>query len=241
MMKTTEPNARVWIFAMVNSLKHDDLIHCLVTLWAVWAARRKVIHKEVFQSPFSTYLFEENFLRDLASIPVSKGIRNPRPAPQQARVRQWIAPPPGVAKINVVAAVKKTLNLGAIAAVCRSTEGRFLGASVLVIPGMFDPATLESIACREALVLEIDLNLSHIKIDSDCLEVINSLDDGYLGRFSSVTRENKSRASDFAEVAFVHERRSSNVEAHSLARSSISRDVGRHVAGRILYPYKFDG
>jgi hypothetical protein len=212
MMKTTEPNARVWIFAMMNSLQHDDLIHCLVILWVVWAARKKAIHEEVFQSSLSTHLFVENFRRDLASTPVSKGIAKPRPAPQQERLRRWIAPPPGVAKINVDAAVKKTSNLSAIAAVCRSTEGRFLGASVLVIPGMFDPATLESIACREALVLEIDLNLSHIKIASDCLEVINSLDDGYLGRFSSVTRENKSRASDFAEVAFVHERRSSNVE-----------------------------
>jgi hypothetical protein len=84
-------------------------------------------------------------------------------------------------------------------------------------------------ACREGLVLATDLNLSRIKIASDCLEVINSLDDGYLGRFSSVTREIKSRASDFAEVAFVHERRSSNVEAHSLACSSISRDAGPHV------------
>jgi ribonuclease HI len=171
----------------------------------------------------------ENFLRELASTPVSKGIAKPRPAPQQERLRRWIAPPPGVAKINVDAAVKKTSNLSAIAAVCRSTEGRFLGASVLVIPGISDPATLESIACREALVLATDLNLSRIKIASDCLEVINSHDDGYLGRFSSVTREIKSRASDFAEVAFVHERRSSNVEAHSLACSSISRDAGPHV------------
>jgi hypothetical protein len=101
-------------------------------------------------------------------------------------------------------------------------------------------------ACREGLVLATDLNLSRIKIASDCLEVINSLDDGYLGRFSSVTREIKSRASDFAEVSFVHERRSSNVEAHSLARSSISRDAGRHVwlvhtpDEFNLYPCAFD-
>jgi hypothetical protein len=42
------------------------------------------------------------------------------------------------------------------------------------------------------------------------LEVINSLDDGYLGRLSSVIREIKSRSSDFAEVVLVHDQRASN-------------------------------
>jgi hypothetical protein len=34
---------------------------------------------------------------------------------------------------------------------------------------------------------------------------------------------------DFDVVSFVHERRSSNKEAHGLARASVSRDIGRHV------------
>jgi hypothetical protein len=91
------------------------------------------------------------------------------------------------------------------------------------------PRNLELIACKEALALAADLHLTRFKIASDCLEVINTLDDGSLGRLSSVIREIKSRSSNLAEVVLVHERRASNFEAHSLAHSSVSRDTGRHI------------
>jgi hypothetical protein len=44
MMGTAEPDAKQWIFSLINSLKHEDLIRCFVTLWAIWFARRKAIH-----------------------------------------------------------------------------------------------------------------------------------------------------------------------------------------------------
>jgi ribosomal protein L14E/L6E/L27E len=50
-------------------------------------------------------------------------------------------------KISVDSAVKKTGKAGAIAAVCRATDGRFLGASAVVIHGIDDPAVLEAMAC----------------------------------------------------------------------------------------------
>ena len=61
------------------------------------------------------------------------------------------------------------------------------------------------------------------------MEVVNSLEGDYMGKFSSVIHEIKSRFRDFAEVTYVHERRESNTEAHGLARSSVSRGFGRHV------------
>jgi hypothetical protein len=33
MMQTSETNAKLWIFTMINTLHHDDLIRCLVTLY----------------------------------------------------------------------------------------------------------------------------------------------------------------------------------------------------------------
>ena len=46
---------------------------------------------------------------------------------------------------------------GAAAAVSRDENGKFLGSSTLVVNGITDVATLESIACREALFLAEDL------------------------------------------------------------------------------------
>ncbi|KAM0899357.1 hypothetical protein ACQ4PT_021248 [Festuca glaucescens] len=116
-----------------------------------------------------------------------------------------------------------------MAAVCRDDRGLYLGSSAVSIPGIDDPAILEALACREALSLAVDLQLTRIVVASDCMEVIKSFEGVYLGKLSTVIQEIKSRAEGFASVSFVHERRCSNVEAHSLARSSVNREFGRHV------------
>lgn len=211
----------------MKTLKHDDLILCLVTLWAIWSARRKAIHEGIFQSPLSTYAFVESMIRDLevASVRCTPQTSNQ----SRSQVPRWIAPPAGVVKINVDVAVRKQGNVGAAAAVCRSDAGQYLGASALVMLGSSDPAVLEAVACREALTLARDLHLTRIRVDSDCLEGIKCMEGEYRGKFSVILQEIKLRAADFALVEFVHERRNSNKEAHGLARSSAYSEYGRHV------------
>ena len=48
------------------------------------------------------------------------------------------------------------------------TGGSFLGASAVVVHGIGDLAILEAMACREALALVQDLQLTMVKIASDC-------------------------------------------------------------------------
>jgi hypothetical protein len=93
----------------------------------------------------------------------------------------------------------------------------FQGASSIATPGISNPATIEAIACREALALAEDLNLSHVCIASDCLEVINSIRDGSSGIYSTILREIAVRRRHFVAVLFVHEKRTSNTHAHNLS------------------------
>jgi hypothetical protein len=64
----------------------------------------------------------------------------------------WIPPPDNFTKINVDAAVSKQSNRGVVAAICRDGSGQFLGASVLAVPSISDPATLEAIACPRVFI-----------------------------------------------------------------------------------------
>ena len=50
---------------------------------------------------------------------------------------------------------------------CTDADGNFPGASAMVFAG-----TLESLACREALMLANDLQLNNLKVASDCKTVI---------------------------------------------------------------------
>ena len=73
----------------------------MVTLWALWHARRKAVYEDTFQIPLSTHNFVERFIADL-------DLSQPQPAARQiteTRIPRWIPPPSGMSKLNVDAAV----------------------------------------------------------------------------------------------------------------------------------------
>ena len=89
----------------------------------------------------------------------------------------------GFCQVECRCGVSSDHNCGTTAAICRDKDGSYLGSSVLVIQGLLDAATLEAIACREALSLAEDLNLKHLHIASDCIEVVNGIQVNFGGAF----------------------------------------------------------
>jgi hypothetical protein len=104
-----------------------------------------------------------------------------------------------------------------------------MGASSVVIKDLNDSETMEAMAYREGMALAADLLLQRFRVASDCINAIRSIDGEGRGPYSHIVRELKARKTDFQVVQFVHEGRSSNIDAHWLARSSIYLEVGRHV------------
>ena len=76
-----------------------------------------------------------------------------------------------------------------MAAVARSYSAAFLGASTVTYPGRVDAESLEALACREALALASDLHVRHIRVASDCKNVITSLEEGTMGVYAHIIRE----------------------------------------------------
>jgi homogentisate 1,2-dioxygenase len=119
---TTEPSAKQWLFSMINSMKHEEFTRMVVTMWAIWHARRKFIHEEIHQSPLATHQFVERFVHDMGvAQPVTK--KEGTVARMSKRAPRWSPPPEGVCKINADGAVAKVSNKGALGVVCRSHEG----------------------------------------------------------------------------------------------------------------------
>jgi ribonuclease HI len=221
-----EPNAKAWLVAAIDAMPQAEATKVLVSLWAIWHARRKAVHEGIFQSPFATVCFIERFIADLDLIK----------APAQQRrvsagvVPRWIPPPSGVAKVNVDASLSKDERLAAVAAVARDVDGHFLGASVLTCKGISDPETMEAVACREGLALASDLNLQRIRLASDCANAVRTITEGsVLGSYGQLVGEIRAGMRSFQELEIVHEGRRSNTDAHNLARSSIYISLGRHV------------
>ena len=94
---------------------------------------------------------------------------------------------------------------------------------------LFTPTVRFSRTLELLLALASDLTLQFIWLASDSANVIKSREETGMGPYGQVVREVKARARDFNFVDFAHENRSSNVDAHNLARSLISFVPDRHV------------
>jgi ribonuclease HI len=172
----------------------------------------------------------KRFMEELAQAPPPPGGRHKK----VTTMAKWLPPPSGTMKLNTDAAVAKTTEGGAVVVVCRDANGTFLGAFALSLSDSFSPATLEARACREALALAQDLNLTKICVASDCLEVINNIKQPYSDVYGNVIREIKETTLQFSSVCFRHESRRSNGEAHQLACCSVNKEFGRQV--RLIMP-----
>ena len=126
------------------------------------------------------------------------------------------------------AAVSKTRNCGAAAAVCRSNNGNFMGSSALVIHGITDAATLEAIACREGFALAQDLLLTDFVIVSDSKQVVNDIKSASNGGYRAIISEIRNLLVGF-DCNITFEGRASNSDVDRLVKFAHSLDRGRHL------------
>ena len=174
---TNHVKAKEWIFKLIEKMPVNEMTEILVTLWAIWHTRRKVIHENIIQSPLSTRSFIERFMADIETC--QEGARPAAMTIQRSEsVHRWIPPPSGCTKFNVDAAMGKSDGKSAVAVIARSSDEKYLGASSLVLTGYGDPETLEAMAIREAFATANDLLVTKLRPSSDCLNVINTLHDG---------------------------------------------------------------
>jgi hypothetical protein len=68
MIACGQTNAKLWLFHLLETLPHEQFIQLTITLWAIWSARRKAIHEDIFQSPLSTHEFIGRFISELKEL-----------------------------------------------------------------------------------------------------------------------------------------------------------------------------
>jgi ribonuclease HI len=166
-------------------------------------------------------------MEDLNSaIPIveKKGIKG-----GQQQQPRWIPPPPGMMKVNMNAAMSKNSTRAVLATVGRDASGMFLGASAEVVEGVSDPKTAEVLAVREGLALAKDLMGQRVQVATDCANVVQSLQGPGMGLYGHIVREIKEGLSSLTSAEVIHDSRSSNADAHMLAKCSVYDSVGRHV------------
>ena len=137
--------AKGWLAEVIASVSHPVLTRVVVTLWAIWHARRKVVHGKLFLSPLCTHKFVEHFVSELELLNTKPKATKSGPSV----VPRWRPPPLGKTKINVDTVVSKNSGISSLATVTRDSTGLLMGASLVVLADISDPETLEVLACRK--------------------------------------------------------------------------------------------
>jgi hypothetical protein len=178
---------------IMQTLPQEQVTRVVVRLWAIWYARRQAIHENKFQSPLSTNCFVEKFISELGMI--KKLVREQNRQRIHPTTRsQWIPPPSDMTKVNVDVALSKNSGICSVAGIARDGEGRFLGASALVLDGSFNPETMEAMACREGLTLAVDLMLQKLRLVTDCASVVKSIAGEGMGIYGQIIPGGESSA-----------------------------------------------
>jgi hypothetical protein len=95
---------------MFETIEKVDLTRLMVTMWAIWHARRKVIHEEMYQSPMATHRFIDFFFQELGTV--EKKSMGKGTGIQKSQTPRLIPPPTTRSKLNVDGAVAKSGNRG---------------------------------------------------------------------------------------------------------------------------------
>ena len=85
-----EENAKEWIFAMNKALSSVEFVTLVVTLWAIWSARRKAMYEDIFKSPHAIHGHITAYLAEIQAL--SNKAADGRRMQQQQRRMGWIAP-----------------------------------------------------------------------------------------------------------------------------------------------------
>nr|GMD68522.1 rho GTPase-activating protein REN1-like isoform X1 [Ipomoea batatas] len=138
-----------------------------------------------------------------------------RSPPSTALLRpKWHRPPPGFLKLNVDVATDQQTNSTGLGMLLRDSDGFFINALQVKLPGVYQAKVAEVMGVREAL------NMVHI--ESDALLVVEGLKNGAsCTSFDLILNDIRVLANDFSSVTFVFAKRSANEAAHLLARDAL--------------------
>jgi ribonuclease HI len=145
----------------------------------------------------------------------------------ERKKESWSCPTEGTIKINVDATFDVDQGKGSLAAVARDFKGKFLYASCKELLFVADPFMAEAYALREGLSMAQHLGVNKVVIQSDNLQVIETMNNGgfWATTSAAIFEDCVILAAGYRNISFDHCNREANEVAYELARYSFHDHV----------------
>ncbi|XP_059450800.1 uncharacterized protein LOC132181566 [Corylus avellana] len=216
---------------LLERLDADQLQLMAATARQIWLRRNSVVFGGELTDPSTIIRWAkdqvENWCTFSKRIPKREVVSgSPSPA-------AWTKPPQGYMKINWDASVDKRRKRMGVGVVVRDHDGRaivMLGTSREYVQ---DPSMAEAIAAREAVMLAQRLELRHIILEGDSLEIVQLLqkEEECWSTYGQAVNDTKQRLHSWQGWGIQHVSRSANGAAHQLAQLPLGYDAAQEWRG----------
>ncbi|XP_074317845.1 uncharacterized protein LOC141653877 [Silene latifolia] len=215
-----------------------ELVVFMVSCWALWKHRNKVIFDVREVDPHAVFKRVEDVVDEmegggfLVARCGGRGMENTAGEVASG----WEVPPADFVKINVDAGVKEGVGVS-VGVVCRDERGKVLWGISMGQNLAWEAHIAEVSVVFEGVREAVRRGHSRIVVESDCLAVIEALKKKANGRsmFSLLLDDIFFLCNSFSSVLWSYTRRDNNKVAHSLAHS-LDSVVGRVEWSDVLLP-----
>jgi ribonuclease HI len=186
-----------------------------VTCWYLWWIQRKRTRDESVPPIYKCKLSILSITAHAGKKPMNTG---------QVGSITWTRPEARTMKLNVDAAYYVEEGTGAVGAVIRDYEGRFVAAKMVLLPHVASAAMAEAAAMCQGLILAESIGCNRLVAESDSMETIEACSGGqrWWNESSAIFADCVDRVASIGEVSFKFCPREANQVAHELARHSFS-------------------
>ena len=126
--------------------------------------------------------------------------------------------------LNVDASYNQDRGIGSTGAVIRDSSGSFIAAAARFIEHVQDAPMAEAMALREGLLLAQQIGCNRLMIQSDCLEVVETMKQDGISATAILNRYDECSQlwQDFVSISIKHGNREAHKVAHEVARLAMA-------------------
>jgi hypothetical protein len=169
-----------WLLRLLNQISENQRANLLMLLWRIWHAHNEITHDKPCPTIESSRRFLVSYLESLlltkqfpeADIAKGKmvlepqaGFKRRKQSTEHVEKAKWVAPDPGVAKLNIDGAYTSTQ--AGIGMILRDDQGGVIMAACRTLEGCLDATEAELATIEEGLKLAIQWYPSKFSLETD--------------------------------------------------------------------------
>jgi ribonuclease HI len=207
-----------WILDWLGQLEDRELAVGIMVLYQMWLERNDAREEDRISDP-QDVVRRSLFLVDEWAAAQQKDSQRSEASTVTER---WLPPEADWYKVNADGAFVKESGEGGCGVVLRNHHGEFVSAACHFLPLATDPERAEILACKRALQLAKEMEVTKVCLETDYLSAVVKLRSSEKDRSAHgpLVEEIKELLWSFMDHSVSHVRRSCNGVAHVLAKES---------------------